>query len=261
MTTTGVDTNVSTVPAHTGSRGSRALGAICLVLIAALLIFALWVTPPEVSQRDAVRLFYIHVPSAIVSFYIAFTITLIGSILYLAKQSVFWDLMAGASAEIGVVFLGFTLVTGMLWGRPTWGTYWQWDPRLTSTAVSFVLYLGYLAVRRLDMDPALRSRRAAILGIVSFANLIIVRYSVSWWRSLHQGTTLDPVDTQMDGVMLFTFFLGTITMILVFFWLLIHRFRVAWLEHQLAEVGLEAAIQERRSEGNASDASSDGKTR
>lgn len=244
MTTTG-----SVGQTSTGSRGTRLLGSVTAIALVVLAALALVITPPEVTQGDAVRLFYVHVPSAIVSFYVAFSITLVGSVMYLWKGSVFWDLLAGASAEIGVVFLGLTLVTGMLWGRPTWGTYWEWDPRLTSTAVSFVLYLGYLAVRRLDLEPAVRSRRAAVLGIVSFGNLIIVRYSVQWWRSLHQGTTIDPIDTQMDGIMLFTFFFGAVTMVLLFTWLLIHRFRVAWLEHQVAEVGLIEAIEARRSEG------------
>ena len=248
MTTTRAGSELEAGPLSTSSPGTRRLGVVAGLLVVSLLAFGLVFTPPELTQRDAVRLFYLHVPSAIVSLYVAFSVTLVGAIIYLRKGSVFWDLLAGAAAEIGVVFLGITLVTGMLWGKPTWGTYWQWDPRLTSTAVSFVLYLGYLAVRRLDMDPVLRSRRAAILGIVSFLNVIIVRFSVQWWRSLHQGTTLDPVDTQLDGLMLFTFFLGMVTMLVVFLWLLIHRFRVAWMEHQLAEVGLDAALQERRAE-------------
>lgn len=247
MTTTAAP--AESQPASTGSRGTRMLGGIVLVSMIALAVLALYATPGEVSQEDAVRLIYIHVPSAVVSLYVAFSITLVGSVMYLWKRSTFWDLLAGASAELGVMFLALTLVTGMLWGKPTWGSYWEWDPRLTSTAVSFVLYLGYLAVRRLDLDPEVRSRRAAVLGIVSFANLIIIRYSVQWWRSVHQGQTLDPIDTQMDGLMLFTLMFGVITMLAFFCWLLIHRFRVAWLEHQLAEVGLSEAIAERRREG------------
>lgn len=233
----------------TSSRGTRIVGSIVAVGFVVLAVLALIITPPELTQRDSFRLIYLHVPSALVSLYVAFSITLIGSIMYLWKGSVFWDLMAEASAEIGVVFLGITLVTGMLWGKPTWGTYWEWDPRLTSTAVSFVLYLGYLAIRRLDMDPVVRSKRAAVLGIVSFANLIIIRYSVEWWRSVHQGQTFNVQDTQMDGIMLFTFFVGVVVVHLFFFWLLTHRFRLAWLEHQRAEVGLDHAIEARRAEG------------
>ena len=251
MTTLDPARSISENQSTTGSKGTRLLGATVAVALVALVVLGLVLTPPEVTQADAVRLFYIHVPSAIVSLYVAFSITLVGSVMYLWKQSTFWDLLAESAAEIGVIFLGITLVTGMLWGRPTWGTYWIWDPRLTSTAVSFVLYSGYLAIRRLDLDPAVRSKRAAILGIVSFANLIIVRYSVQWWDSLHQGVTVDPVDTQMDGIMLFTFFFGALTMILLFGWLLMHRFRVAWLEHQRDDLGLSEAIAERRSEGSS----------
>lgn len=239
----------------TGSRGTRIVGSIALALTAMLLLFGLVLSPPEIAQGESVRLFYLHVPSAIVSLYIAFAITLVGSIIHLRNGSVFWDLVAGASAEVGVLFLGFTLVTGMLWGRPTWGTYWTWDPRLTSTAVSFILYLGYLAVRRLDMDPVARSRRAAVLGIISFFNVIIVRFSVQIWRSLHQGTTIDPTDTQMDNIMLFSFFLGMVAMVSIFAWLLMHRFRLAWIEHQLDEDRLAGAIAARRSEAGEADAS------
>ncbi len=187
----------------TSSKASRVIGVVALISTAVLLLLGLVWSPPEVDQADAVRLLYLHVPSAVVALYIAFGVTLVGSILYFRNRSTFWDLLAHAAAEIGVLFCALVLITGMLWGRPTWGVYWQWDPRLTSTTVTFVLYLGYLAVRRMDLDAPVRSRRAAILGIVSFANLIIVRQSVQWWRSIHQSTTFG-VDTQLDGLMLFT---------------------------------------------------------
>ena len=89
---------------------------------------------------------------------------MVGSIIYLRNGSRFWDLLAGAAAEIGVVFAVFLIISGALWGKPTWGVYWQWEPRLTSTTVMFLMYLGYLALRRLDMPPEVRARRAAILG-------------------------------------------------------------------------------------------------
>ncbi len=229
------------------SKASRVIGLLALASTAILLLVGLVLSPPEVDQADSVRLMYIHVPSAIASLYLAFGVTFIGSVIYLRTQSTFWDLMAHAGAEIGVMFCAFVLLTGMLWGRPTWGVYWQWDPRLTSTVISFVLYLGYLAVRKMDLDPAVRSRRAAILGIISFANLIIVRYSVQWWRSLHQGNTVGR-DTQMDGLILFSFFWGILTFTLIFTWLLIHRFRLAWYEHQAGATSLDDAIAARRAE-------------
>ncbi len=235
----------------TGSAATRAVGVVALISSAALLAFGLYISPPDLFQGDSARLFYVHVPVATVALYLAFSITLVGSIIHLINGSTFWDLLAGAAAEVGVVFLGLTLITGMLWGRPTWGSYWEWDPRLTSTAVSFVLYLGYLAVRKLDMDPAARSRRAAVLGIVGFANTIIVKFSVSWWRSLHQGSTLKPLDMQIEGLMWFSFFLGMVAMLCIFAWLVLHRFRLAWLQPRVDAHWLEVALRERRAEGEA----------
>lgn len=235
----------------TSSKATRVWGIVALVLTLGLLAFGLFISPEDVAQGDSVRLFYIHVPSATVSLYIGFTITLVGSAIYLYNGSMFWDILAGAAAEVSIVFLGITLVTGMLWGRPTWGTYWDWDPRLTSTALSFVLYLGYLAIRRLEMDPVARSRRAAVLGIVAFFNTIIIKYSVTWWRSLHQESTLVPVDPQIEGLMLFAVLLGVLAMTAIFVWLMLHRFRLGWLQHRIDAQQLEIALRERRGEAQA----------
>lgn len=235
----------------TGSGATRVIGVIALLSTVALLAFGLFISPPDQVQGDFARLFYVHVPVAIVALYLAVAIILVGSVIHLVNGSTFWDLLAGASAEVGVVFLGLTLVTGMIWGRPTWGSYWEWDPRLTTTAVSFVLFLGYLAVRKLDMDPAARSRRAAVLGIVGSANTVVVKFSVTWWRSLHQGSTLRVLDMQIEGLMWFSFFLGTIAMLSIFAWLVLHRFRLAWLQHRVDAHRLESALRERRREGEA----------
>lgn len=232
----------------TSSRGTRILGVAAVGTMIVALLFGLVFSPPEVDQRDAVRLMYLHLPSIAVA-YAGFAITLIGSALYLRNGSVFWDLVAGAAAEIAVVFTAFLLVSGALWGKPTWGVYWRWEPRLTSTVVMFIMYIGYLAVRRLELPANVRSKRAAILGIVSFANVIIVHYSVQWWRGLHQGQTIG-IDTKLDGLMLFSLFLSLVAFLLVGAWLLVHRFRVAWLERQIEVLGFEQALAERRAEGD-----------
>lgn len=228
----------------TGSLVTRRLGAATVVMLGVAFAFGLVFSPPELEQRDSVRLMYLHLPSVLIA-YSGFAITLVGSIIYLRSGSRYWDLLAGASAEIGVLFTAFVLLTGALWGKPTWGVYWQWDPRLTSTTVLFIMYLGYLALRRLDLPAEVRSRRAAILGIVSFLNVIIVHNSVRWWRSLHQGRTLG-IDTQLDGLMLFSLFLSAVAFLLLGAWLLVHRFRVAWLEHQVEQLTFERALAERR---------------
>ncbi len=231
----------------TGSTGSRRFGIITLVAVAILLFLALVATPPEVTQGESVRLFYIHVPSVVTAFYVGYALCAVGSAMYLWRRSQVWDLVAWASAEVGSVFCAIGLITGSLWGRATWGTFWEWDPRLTSTAISFVLYLGYLAVRRMDLDPHVRAQRAAVIGLVSFFNVFIVRFSVQWWRSLHQQQTFG-VDTQMDDLMLFTAAFGMLTAVMVFGWLTLQRFRVLYLEQQIRGVALDEAVAARQRE-------------
>jgi heme exporter protein C len=235
----------------TGTRATRVLGALALLGLAWLVTFGLLLSPEDEVQGDAVRLLYVHVPSAWLA-YLAFFVTAVGSIAYLIPRtrSLAWDRLAGASAEIGVVFTGFALVTGMVWGRITWGFYWTWDARLTSTALLFVLFLGYLAIRRLQASPDVRAKRAAIVGVVAFIDVPIVHMSVQWWRTLHQKPTIArmDLDPQIDGIMLFSLFVGVAAFTLVYLWLLVHRMRVAVMEDALDDHGLEVAIAERQAE-------------
>jgi len=233
----------------TSSSVTRRLGALVALATAGWLLLALVLSPADRVQGEAVRLFYLHVPTVLVAF-LAFGVTALGSALYLWKRSQFWDLTAAASAEIGVVLTALAIVSGMLWGRPTWGVYWVWDARGTTTAFLLVLFLGYLAVRRLPGDPAARSKRAAIAGLVAFVDVPLVHYSVSWWRTLHQGPTITRLDPQIDGLMLFTFVVGLVTAVLWYAWVLVHRFRVAYLEEQLDEQLFAEALAERRAEAD-----------
>lgn len=237
-------------PTSTGSPATRVLGLASLACVVLLALLGLWWTPADVIQGQSVRILYVHVPSATLA-YTGCIITFLGSIMYLWKKSQWWELVGYAAAEIAAVFTAITLVTGMLWGRPTWGVFWVWDARLTSTAMLFLLLLGYLAVRRLPADYPVRAKRAAIIGLLLVPNVIIVRQSVQWWRTLHQEASLfaDGPGATIEGLMLFALFFGFVTFGLVFAWLLIHRFRVAWLEEQVAGQGLDAAIAERRAEG------------
>ena len=236
-------------PTSTGSGVTRVLGLLALVAAVFLALLGLWWTPPDQVQDESVRILYIHVPSATLA-YVGCFLTTIGSVMFLWKKSQWWELVAYASAEIAAVFTALTLVTGSLWGRPTWGVFWVWDARLTSSAMLFLLLLGYLAVRRLPADYAVRAKRASIVGLLLVPNVIIVRQSVQWWRTLHQEASLfaDGPGATIEGLMLFALFFGFVTFALIFAWLLIHRFRVAWLEEQVAGQGLSAAIAERRSE-------------
>jgi heme exporter protein C len=234
------------IPEHTGSRSTRILGALTLGGMAAVLLMGLVVTPPDAIQGDAARLIYLHVPVAI-AMNLGFGLTALASAMWLWKKSRWWDTLAASAAEVGVVFTGLTLLTGMIWGRPTWGVYWTWDARLTTFSLLFLMYLGYLVVRRLPADIETRNRRSAYVALLAFIDVPIVYFSVSWWRSLHQTATLS-LNTTISGSMLFTLFLSMVTFVGCFSWLLLHRFRVAWLEDEVESTGLEVAISERRAE-------------
>jgi len=239
----------------TGTGASRVLGGLAAAGLLWVVVFGLVLSPPDAVQGEYVRYLYLHVPAAWLA-YLSFGITALASGLYLWRRtrSLGWDRLAGASAEIGVFFTGLCLLTGSLWGKKTWGTYWAWDARLTTTALLFLLFLGYLALRRIPALPEVRAKRAAIAGLVAFIDVPIVHKSVEWWRTLHQPATVKVEDAEIDGLMLFSLFVGVVAFTLLFAWLLLHRTRVAWLEDEVEARGLDLAIAERLAEGRAVDA-------
>ena len=246
---------VSQKTSPTGTRATRVIGVVTILVMAWVVVSGLIFTPQDVVQGESVRIMYVHVPSAWIA-YLAFVVTAVASAgwLFGKKHSMGFDRFAGASAEVGVMFMAITLITGSLWGRLTWGEFWQWDPRLTTTAFLFVTYLGYLAVRRLDGSKEQRARRSAVVAMVAVLEIPLVHFSVVLWRSLHQGATvLNPSgDVKMDGLMLFTLFSGVVGFTLVFVWLVLHRQRTMLLVDIANSQGLDAAIATRRAEGVAS---------
>ena len=239
----------------TGTRATRVIGVVTILVMAWVVISGLIFTPQDVVQGESVRIMYVHVPSAWIA-YLAFVVTAVASAgwLFGKKHSMGFDRFAGASAEVGVMFMAITLITGSLWGRLTWGEFWQWDPRLTTTAFLFVTYLGYLAVRRLEGSKEQRARRSAVVAMLAVLEIPLVHFSVVLWRSLHQGATvLNPSgDVKMDGLMLFTLFSGVVGFTLIFVWLVLHRQRTMLLVDIANSQGLDAAIATRRAEGVAS---------
>ena len=226
----------------------RLFGLAVLVALAVTAVLALWVSPADAQQDDAVRLLYLHVPTAWIA-YLAFFVTAIASILWLGPRTrrAEWDLLAGASAEVGVIFTGLTLVLGALWGRPVWGVWWEWDARLTTTAILFFLYLGYLALRRTGATADERGKRCAIAALIAFVDVPIVHFSVTWWQTLHQtGTVFNPeMDAEIHGSMAFTLVFSVAAFTLLYAYLVRLRLRVAELEEGLEDRALELAIAER----------------
>jgi heme exporter protein C len=145
--------------------------------------------PPDYQQGDAFRIIYVHVPSAWMSEFVYTTMAVAGAIALIWRIKM-GHAVAAASAPIGASFTLLALVTGSLWGRPMWGTYWAWDPRLTSELILLFLYVGVMSLRSAFEDAARGDRAAALLGIVGVVNVPIIHFSVVWWNSLHQAATV-----------------------------------------------------------------------
>jgi len=231
----------------------RGLGLAAAVAVAATVWLGLWVTPPDQTQHDLVRLVYIHPPIAWVALYLAFGVAAASSVLWLwpRTRSRVWDRLAVSAVEVGTVFTALTLVTGSIWGRPTWGVWWAWDARLTSTALLLVLLLGYLAVRRVPADPDSRARRSAVVALVAAVDVPIVHFSVDWWHTLHQGATVlnANLSPTIHGSMAWTLLLGFVAFTLLFAWMLAIRYRIEVLSERLLDSELDVALHERWAEG------------
>ncbi len=231
----------------------RLLGPVTLLALALTFWLGLWVTPPDAVQGDLVRLLYVHPPIAWVALYVSFGTATIASCLYLWKRtrSANLDRIAYCAMEISVVFIVLTLITGSIWGRPTWGVWWAWDARLTSTAILGVFAVAYLALRRANDDPALRARRSAVFAILTAINVPIIHFSVVWWKTLHQGASVLTSTGQLNvhGSMLWTMLIGFVGFTLLFFWLLRERYRLEVKRDLRVATTMDEALAQRRREG------------
>jgi heme exporter protein C len=178
--------------------------------------------------------------------YAAFAVVFASSILYLWRRTALWDIFARCAAEVGFLFTTLALVTGMLWGKPIWGTFWTWDARLTSTLILWFIYGGYLLVRAFARPDADVARLAAVVGIVGFLDVPIIHLSVQWWRTLHPEPVVMILDDPGGGLpasMLITLLASLLAVSLVFAWLWIQR---VWQERTAENLGLLETLLERR---------------
>jgi heme exporter protein C len=220
---------------------TRILGIVGLLAVIAAAIFGLFVVPADLNQGDAQRIMYPHVASAWLG-ELSFGVTALAGIGYLWRRDLRLDAVAHAAAEVGVVFTAFAIWGGMMWGRPVWGVYWQWeDPRLATTALLLALGIGYLLLRRLTDDPARRATRAAVVGIIAALDIPIIHFSVIWWRGLHQTATFgDPAkllhpSAPLQFVAALMGMLSAFT--IVWCYLMIRRYQLARVEWQIEEHG------------------------
>ena len=204
-----------------------AVAAVALMLVAGAAIFVY--APTDYLQGPVQRIFYVHVSSAIAA-YGCFAVVLVGGIIYLLRDNLVADRFARAGAVVGVLFTTITLVMGMLWAKPIWGTFWTWDARLTSTLVLLIIYAGYLLVRRLAEPGRQAARLGAVVGIFGFVDVPIVHFSVTWWRTQHPGPII--VNDALPAAMLATFLFTlacTLVLAAVMVWI---RYRIETLEDQ-----------------------------
>jgi heme exporter protein C len=181
--------------------------------------------PPDYQQKDAYRIMYVHVPSASLSLmvYVVMAVAAAIGVIWRIKLA---HAVAAGCAPIGTWFTVLALATGSIWGKPMWGTWWEWDPRLTSELVLLFLYLGYMALRASFDDIQRADRASAILAIVGVVNVPIVKYSVVWWNSLHQGPSISLLGKPtIVGSMLWPLLLLTLAFVLYFGAVLCNRVR------------------------------------
>lgn len=202
-----------------------------LMMVALGLVFIY--VPTEKTMGIVQRIFYFHVPIAWISL-LAFLVVFIGSILYLWKKEEKWDIIARSSGEIGFVFITLVLVTGPIWAKPAWGTWWTWDTRLTSALILWFIYLGYILVRSLAVEEGQGARFAAVVGIVGFIDVPIVYLAIRLWRTQHPGPVV--FEGGLEDSMLLTLMVSMAAFTVLYIYLLIQTISIRQVEANIEEI-------------------------
>ena len=217
----------------------RVLGILAAVGLAVGLYTGFIYAPADAVQGDVQRLMYLHVPLILIS-YLAFFVVFVASILYLWRRRRQHDAIAHSSAEIGVLFTALAIAVGSIWGRPTWGTWWTWDARLTTSAILLLMFLGYLMLRALVEDPSRGAIFCAVLGIIGFLDVPIIHMSVVWWRTLHQpASILRPGASTVALDMQVALYTNLAAFGLLYVYLLIKRLQIEGAREELFRLQME----------------------
>ena len=212
---------------------------VTLVLLAAGLYLGLLRAPPDYQQGDSVRIIYVHVPSAWMALFCYSTMALAGAVGLIWKHPVA-DLVAKSTAPIGASFTFLALVTGSLWGKPMWGTWWVWDARLTSVLILLFLYLGYMALMRAFDNPERGMKAASILALVGFVNVPIIKFSVDWWSTLHQpASVIRPGGPTIHASILWPLILMALAFTAYYVWVLLLRVRGEIIANKIRVIRLK----------------------
>ncbi len=221
------------------------LGWICVGLLVAGLYGGLVLAPPDYQQGDSYRIIFIHVPSAWMSLFIYVVMALAGAVGLIWRIKVA-EAVAAASAPVGAWFTFLALITGSLWGKPMWGTYWVWDARLTSELILLFLYLGVIGLHSAIEDRRTASRATAVLSLVGLVNIPIIHYSVEWWNTLHQGATITKFGAPSIHLSMLTpLLIMALGFKLYYFMVLLMRSRVEVLERERGSAWVREVVQAR----------------
>jgi heme exporter protein C len=217
------------------------LAAATLMALAIGLYGAWFVAPPDYQQGETIRIKYIHVPAAWISLFawVSMSLSAIGTLVFRHPLA---DVAQKAAAPIGACFCAVCLITGALWGKPMWGTWWVWDARLTSVLVLFLMYLGVMALWRAIEDPSVAAKAAAIITLVGAINIPIIKFSVDWWNTLHQPASVLRLDgPSIHPSMLWPLLVMGLAALLGFVTLLVLRMRTELMERRLRRLALMQA--------------------
>ncbi len=222
-------------------RLSRVLTVAALLMMIGGLAMVFLYAPREANMGDVQRIFYFHLGSAWVGFF-AFFVTMISGVLYLWKGEKRWDTLGVSSAEVGTVFMTMAIVSGSLWARPVWNTWWTWDPRLTISAIQWLLYLAYFMLRAGIEDPERKARFCAVYGIIAFLTVPLSFLSIRIWRTIHPVVVAGESDAGAEGTfnmttaMRNTLFFSLATFTVLYLMLLTYRLRLGWAEEHIARL-------------------------
>ena len=222
------------------------LASLCAILLAVGIFQGLVVAPTDYEQGESYRIIFVHVPSAWLSLFI-YMVMAFCSLLVIVWKMKLADMVAEVSAAIGASFTFLALATGSLWGRPMWGTWWEWDARLTSELVLLFIYIGYMALRASIDNPATRARAAAILALVGVVNIPIIKFSVDWWNTLHQPASIMKFDKpSIHSSMLQPLLLCAIGFTLFYFVVMLLKTRTLILERESKSAWVQDRVTENR---------------
>lgn len=234
-------------------QGRQNLRVYLLLLAGGLMMVNLYlifmVAPTDAVLGHVQRIFYFHVPMAIISF-VAFLIVFVGSLTYAFRRESKWDNLAYAAAEVGVVFISLALITGIIWAKPVWNAWWLWTPRLTTTLILWLIYVAYLMIRSYAPNPSKAAVYGAVMGIIGFADVVVVYFSVQWWPGIHPTPVIGPLaesgslDGTMRSVLLFSF----LTFLVLMAYLVAERVALRETENRIR--GMRFSLRRARANSN-----------